>query len=355
MRYTAGSIVLLLLSLLPGCTVSTWAYYAKRNSTHYVRYTPATVPEADRVYLKGYRHEAGEDFTISDGPDLRRVYVSHAGEVVYEVTRGDRERGFVDIPPIEVEADDHLPHELDPAPIAIDESFWRNIGEDYYPIAYHTYGNKDSAVFQPDPDAPRFQNRVYLTVNSEPKGARVYSDGELIGTTPTGDLYFSLGGAEYQQGCLSREMVLVRDGYLPKTCTFSYRVPDSTRLALGVRLYANKLVILERDPSAPSTVYAPSPVPAPWPSPPERSENAGRLRAHDAAKREYDQALKDWENAKADYDLAVRGKAALDEKSDSDFLRAAAALNVDEKKRKLDVAQERLDRAKAALQALEWK
>lgn len=103
-----------------------------------------------------------------------------------------------------------------------------------------------------------YAGRAVLHIDSFPQGAKIYQNGEYIGTTPYGkdtDWGWSLNYRLRTAGVInSPEIVFVRDGYLPLRKKYELELAPT-----GKRRYLfHDLLILERDPSAPRYVQSPS-------------------------------------------------------------------------------------------------
>lgn len=109
----------------------------------------------------------------------------------------------------------------------------------------------------PPPDP--YAGTVYLSIHSHPQGAKVYSNGQYVGETPAENWYWSLDYKKRTRGKIKwGEVVFVRDGYLPVRKTYELGLDPS-----GKKTYKfYDLVILERDPNAPTYSYTPSATPS---------------------------------------------------------------------------------------------
>ena len=109
------------------------------------------------------------------------------------------------------------------------------------------------ATTPPDP----YAGTAYITIHSHPQGARIYANGQYFDTTPLPDNKYSWG-LDYQTRSVGLikwgEVVFVKDGYLPVKKTYRLELdPPGKR-----KYHFHDLVILERDPNAPSYSYTPS-------------------------------------------------------------------------------------------------
>ncbi|MCX6841717.1 MAG: hypothetical protein NTX53_05495 [candidate division WOR-3 bacterium] len=196
--------------------------------------------------------------------------------------------------------------------------------------------------------------RLYFTVNTEPSGCRVYSNGRLIGTTPA-TMNYVLSDSDYQLGYLLRDtLTVVSDGYLAKSTVPRFPLTDAEQRSRE-DIHEYQLVVLERDLHAPTQIL----VQPTYAQPSSQQYDATRARAYEAAKAEYEQALASWEAAMRDCDnIGLNSQAINNAATGSNwagFLDNLGSLAKQDAARKVQVAKERLERAKAKLQALEWK
>ena len=96
---------------------------------------------------------------------------------------------------------------------------------------------------------------VYLSIHSHPQGAKVYSNGEYLGETPADNWWWGLDYERRTRGKIRwGEVVFVRGGYLPVRKTYELELDPP-----GNKTYKfHDLVILERDPNAPTYSHTPS-------------------------------------------------------------------------------------------------
>jgi len=91
-------------------------------------------------------------------------------------------------------------------------------------------------------------NKVALTINSEPQGARIYSGGSYRGVTPL-KLTYDLEERHYQYGELQcAELVAISDGFLPAKQGLKLKLDPNWKYWSGYTYDYSTLFILERDP-----------------------------------------------------------------------------------------------------------
>jgi uncharacterized protein YceK len=98
---------------------------------------------------------------------------------------------------------------------------------------------------------PPYEGIAYITVDSDPQGARVYGiDNKYIDTTPFEEdsIGWDLDFFIRKEGNLTwGPVTIIKEGYFPIKKTYQLELPPS-----GERYYHfHDLVILERDPNAP--------------------------------------------------------------------------------------------------------
>jgi hypothetical protein len=348
--------VLLLSSAFSGCD----AYIDK-----IVIHRPTCVPVADSVLVTGLGEGGAWHHAMRGRGDS--AFAS-------SVSAFDRHRGYMSFDPIILYAPEgYLPDTIHPSPVELSSALLRS-GSTVWSWYNSPFGNvydrlhdwyyPDTVRFQRDPNFPGFDNGWWVAVNSEPPGARIYCSGKLLGTTPSDTLKFRVGPGDYARGYLNKEVTLMRGGYFPKTCTLTIVLRDAQRYTKGI-FVMDRLLVLDRDPTSPLEPYV-QPGSAAPPGSASRSSpvsstsddserDRARRQAYSEAEREYAQALSAWKKAKTDYDNAVGNRDIVYKTNENEYLRSCADGLVRSMQTELDIARERLDRAKAKLQALEWK
>jgi hypothetical protein len=98
-------------------------------------------------------------------------------------------------------------------------------------------------------------NLANITINSEPQGAKLFWQGQYMGTTPYNGTW-ALEPSHYDTGTLtSPDAVLVKDGYLPVRKDYRLNInpqwrPDPNVYSTGGHtFYFHDLVVLQRDPT----------------------------------------------------------------------------------------------------------
>ena len=317
------------------------------------------------------------------------------------VTKAESARGYVELAPLTVYKEGYEPVLFDPQPLPLDDSKiepslwslwpdrkeWESGHDTCYEADYRIRRYSYSPEYlrpalggqRPAPGAgPALRTgyarlhvaddetgklfdyaSVFLTVSAEPPGARLYSNGRLFDSVPVGGrpLEYSIKMADYRRGyILCDTITLVAYGYLTKSFQPRIEVPCDDSLAPS-DLQRYQLIVLDRDPAVPvgalSTGQAtPKQTQSQQPSP-------SSARAYDDARAEYEQALAAWETAMRNCDNLGLNTDKINEAAAGSnwgpLLETLGTLSKQEAARKLLVAKERLDRAKAKLQALEWK
>jgi len=325
----------------------------------FLTYSIVASPPPDSFYVKG--HPKSDSYT----DDRHLVKLSRHStpsfdwcEVERELTKADKMQGFVRLPTLMLYSAGYVPYELDPGSIELGDlrehlSYEESQGAPPYRREF-SYKHSGEIAMRRDPNFPGFAKRLWLTVNSEPYGARIYSDGKLVGTAPD-TLRYSLDESDYRQGYMNGEdLVVVLFGYKPQTLKPRYSLGLDDRYSKE-DIHRYELVILERDPSVPAQM-------ASQPSYAQQSSESydhGRASAYEDAVAEYEQSLAAWEAAMRDCDnIGINTDKVNEAAVGSNWgplLETLGTLSRQEAARKLLVAKERLDRARAKLQALEWK
>lgn len=328
---TALAIALTLVAIaMTGCATQ----------THCVRYTPNTEPSVDTVYPK----------------NGTRINTS---TYLQKVTDADRQAGKIEIPVLIFEREGYKPYEISPGYISLDNSFWQHRFESGNRII-HGYQNTKTVHLQPDPNyrGPKNKNKVLITINSEPQGARVYEDGQFIGTTPLKGCYYTLDFQHYDKGSINgKPFTIVHDGFLPKEYHPSISVEHDWRYERGKKYEKSMLVILQRDSNALRQVVVPGGNSG---SSHPRGDYAEAKRVYEAALAGYKKAMSEFDNAKNMRSLSNMSFGTLMGGSKLD--RAVGLLNqgtthlsLQDAERNVQIARERLERAKARLDAINWK
>lgn len=290
-----------------------------------------------------------------------RTQKKYEHSITVTATDSERAEGYLDLGELTAYGKTILPlkFHLPPVPLRIgsqDTTAWYITDLVWYDGSVSaTY--KEHLYPENDPAFPGFSKELRLTVSSEPRGARLYANGRFVGTVPESGLAvsFPLGPKHYQQGYLLGDtLTLVRFGYIPESFQPRLDVAKGERFnKYDAERY--QLVILKRDPLVPAQLL--NPPPYAQQSSPKYDES--RARAYEDTKAEYEQCLVAWESAMRNCDNTgletdvINGVAAgSDWATFLDVLGSAAKQGA---ARELQVAKERLERAKARLQALDWK
>ncbi len=198
--------------------------------------------------------------------------------------------------------------------------------------------------------------RLVIVANSEPRGASIYLDGRFMGSTPE-SLVFRLRPDDCSQGSWQcGSLTFAKDGYLPRTVAPLVDVPtDRWGGGSEVSVTRYRLVLLDRDPNAPAVIQQASS----GPRKEDAQDHPVSRQAYEAALREYNDAVAAWEAAMRDCDNCGLNAGAINNAASgsswASLLDALGTLAKQEAARKLKIAVERLERAKAKLQALEWR
>ncbi|MBM3330218.1 hypothetical protein FJY68_00020 [candidate division WOR-3 bacterium] len=199
--------------------------------------------------------------------------------------------GEFSLPPIEFDRarlDASAWEEMTPQDAGSAEPGWANDSLEGKPYLARWYRYKKPVVLEWD-------RKLYLTVTSEPPGARAYVAGRLVGAVPATGLTFSypLRSSDYRRGyVLGDSFTLVRYGYLPKS--FQYRFgldPAKDQSQSDIQRFDS--FRLERDLS----VAALSLMPPAYAQPSGPRYDADKARKYDGALAECEQALVEWEAA----------------------------------------------------------
>jgi len=324
----------------------------------FVNYHIEASPMPDSFYVKDHPGLA------SYADDQRSVKLSRLTtpcvdlcEIEYELTKEDKTQGYVRLPHLMLYSAGYLPYELDPGSIEL-----ATLGKHLYYVQdqglppYQRLFSYEhpKIVLQRDPDFAGFPKSLFLVVNTEPYGARIYEDGKLVGTAPD-TLCYSLKENHYRQGYMSgKDLVVVLFGYKPQALKPRYSLGPDDKYSKE-DIHKHELAVLERDPAVPALMLAqPS-----YAQPSSQSYDAGRASTYEDAKAEYEQTLAAWETAMRNCDNTGLNTDKINEAATGSnwgpLLETLGSLAKQEAARKLLVAKERLDRAKVKLQALEWK
>lgn len=93
------------------------------------------------------------------------------------------------------------------------------------------------------------KNRVRLTINSEPQGARVYYEGKLYGTTPL-VLDYTIENENYRVGAMRIEpLIAVHEACLPGKQELEFQIDPKWRYESGHSHEYATLFLLTRDPN----------------------------------------------------------------------------------------------------------
>ena len=92
-------------------------------------------------------------------------------------------------------------------------------------------------------------NKVVLTINSEPPGARVYVGDSYSGTTPL-NLWYGIKDINYDEGIMTTGTIVVgKEGYLPqRKKELRLRINSEWKNTNDQNYYFSDLFVLEGDP-----------------------------------------------------------------------------------------------------------
>jgi len=194
----------------------------------YFRYRANTQPDGAWVYEQG-------------SPSRSTMYVR-------ALTEAELTAAKADFPELVFEKPGYQKFHLPPGSVTLDPAALRVLRDGGW------VNNTDKIILQKDMAFEGIDgaNKIKLTVNSEPQGARVYSGSKLVGTTPL-TLEYNIRTVNYSSG-VSRlaPLVAVHDACLPERQDLELRIDPDWRYENGQNHEYAALFLLRRDPN-----YAP--------------------------------------------------------------------------------------------------
>ena len=183
-----------------------------------------------------------------DEPELRFGYKVEYG---YEIKINDEDikKGKIEIPTLEIVKSGYKSAIVQPGAISLDKIFWQNLTY-IEGIPVHYYKLKDTIRLEKDPtyEGPRQKNRISLTINSEPQGARVYENGKFLGQTPFA-VQYEIENSSYRAGVLRCvPLIAVHDACLPAKQELELQIDPEWRYESDQTHEYATLFLLKRDP-----------------------------------------------------------------------------------------------------------
>ena len=223
------------------------------SSPHRVRVIYDITPKDAKAYVGG--KETFVWYDVDGNGNISNPTVSYD----YIVTQEDIRKGQIEIPEGVIKREGYLPYKLPKDYVKIIENgvyystnksrrlFWQhNRGSKYI-----TYCYVNRCILQKNTQYSGLtndSNKVRLTVNSEPQGSRIYSDGKHVGTTPCG-LYYSIEPKYYKTGELvCKPLIAINDGYLPQEQKLTFNIDPDWKYSKEKSFDYTTLFILKRDP-----------------------------------------------------------------------------------------------------------
>jgi hypothetical protein len=330
-----GFILFISLFTVAGCT-----------SVHVVEFWPNTDPPGAHVATTEGIKNAKDRGAIPLSSDKWWHFISEE----------ERRQGAAILPEFVIEKAGYLDYTMQPARITLDEAFWKSGADNGRGQIVHSVRNTVAIHLERNPDfwgSSDNPNKLYLTINSEPPGARVYIMGKLFGTTPC-EVWWNLMPEQYKLGSIScGTVVVVKEGYAPhEEQSIVVPIYPELRYEQGKRIDVAKLFMLSRDQS--SGVIASQPY-----QNSETSLSAGsKEQEKAAAKAEYEQALAAYEKALQEYNdtkTLVNAPKAYPHPALGVLMKSVAEPSLlAEKEKALEIAKQRLERAKDRINHAEW-
>jgi hypothetical protein len=195
--------------------------------------------------------------THPDGAYVRSDYENYSAHVSNEylqiLTEEDLKKGKVDIPELIIEKSGYKKVFVQPAPIQIDKDFWRIKEKLFNGNFRHTYNLNEKFRLEKDPNyagpPDPNKNKIKLTINSEPQGARIYSDGKLYGATPL-TVEYKIDNHYYKTGIMRiAPLVAAHDACLPGRQNLQFIIDPDWRYQSGIVHEYATVFLLKRDPN----------------------------------------------------------------------------------------------------------
>jgi hypothetical protein len=231
---------------------------------HYVCYQIHTEPTGATISV-GFQPRQGDQVILpwNGAPAAFR----------HKVTGADIKAAKVQLPQLIVSMPGFRPYAFTPDPIPIDHSFLKGQDnpavEDHNPSSpfttslyyVHYFHNQDIIYLQREPGyaGPTLKNKISLTVNAEPQGARIYENGKFLGTTPL-TLNYDINNDCYQSGEFHcAPLIAVHEGCLPDRQDLQLSIDSEWRYQNSTTHEYATLFLLKRDPDyrPPVIVQAP--------------------------------------------------------------------------------------------------
>ena len=194
-----------------------------------------------------------------------------------------------------------------------------------------------------------WDRKLYLTVTTEPQGARVYVRGRYVDSASADGLTLSypLRAADYKRGyVVGDSFTLVRYGYLPEPVQYRFALdPAKEQTQSDIQRYESFALV--RDQSVPDGSF----VPPAYVRPSSPQYDARRAGEYNGAVAEYEQALVEWESAMEDCARAGLDAKAIDKAAASQASAVPSVMGGAGKS--LWSAREKLEQLKVRLRALD--
>jgi len=195
----------------------------------YVRYIPNTEPSGALIYREGQ-------------PEEKRY------EYIHRITEADITAGRVELPRLVFEKSGFFRETITPAVITLDTETLQRLRN---PSLIWHFNNESPIRLKKDPSypGPENKNTLELTVNSEPRGARIYQDGAYMGVTPL-KLTYTISNDWYRaKKVRCPALFAVHDACLPSRQDPEFQIDPDWRYESGQTHYYATLVLLNRDPN----------------------------------------------------------------------------------------------------------
>jgi hypothetical protein len=248
------------------------------------------------------------------------------------------------LPPIEFDKarlDESAWEETTPKDAVSAKPGWASDSLDGAPGLMRSFRYKKPIVLEWD-------RKLYLTLTTQPQGARVYMRGRYVDSVP-GDgftLSFPLRAADYKRGyVVGDSFTLVRYGYLPEPVQYRFALdPAKEQAQSDIQRYESFTLV--RDQAVPAGSLIP-PAYVRHSSPQYDARRAGE---YNGVVTDYEQALVDWESAMEGCTRAGLDARAIDKAAASQA--SAGPSTMGEAGKRLWAAREKLEQLKVRLTAL---